>query len=333
VDEVDFTHIVFGLTLRSNLPLPGLSLLEEPPKTVDVEILLGAAPNARSKNPQEFEEVVYTSSYTDESGKPTLQIRAVPGGSLLHLVYYDGMQFWVDRKGRFLWAAWPSAATLEDAASYLLGPVFGILLRLRGVTCLHASAVRFEERGVLFVGPEGAGKSTTAAAFAQQGLAVICDDVAALLGSEEGFRVMPAPPHLCLWPDSVKMLYGTPDALPQLTPGWNKRRLGGEGARFENRPLPLGAIYILGDRRPERVPYVQKIGPQDALVSLVAETYANKILDRELRAREFAVLGQLVSSVPVRRVFLSRDATRLENLCRVIREDYASLGSLTSTRH
>jgi hypothetical protein len=146
---------------------------------------------------------------------------------------------------------------------------------------------------------------------------------------------MPAPPHLCLWPDSVKMLYGTADALPQLTPGWNKRRLalGGEEARFEDRPLPLGAIYILGDRRPEPVPYVQKIGAQDALVSLVAETYANKILDRELRAREFAVLGQLVSSVPIRRVFSSSDSTRLENLCRVIREDYASLGSLTSTGH
>ncbi len=329
VDEVDFTHNVFGLVLRSNLTIPGLSLLETPSEILDVQIHLGESPSTESGRAEESQPVVYTSSDTDEDGKPIWEIRTSLRGSLFHLTYYDGMQFWFDRRGKDLWAVWPPEASLEDACSYLLGPVLGILLRLRGVVCLHASAVAFEGFSVALVGAAGAGKSTTAAAFAKQGCAVLSDDIVALAEQEGTFHVMPAYPHLCLWPDSVKILYGAPDALPQLSAEWDKRRLalGGEGTRFEDRPLPLGAIYILGDRRPEPAPCVEKIGPQDALVSLVAETYANKILDRDLRAREFVVLGRLAMTVPIRRIHPHQDATRLEELCRVIREDFAALKS------
>jgi hypothetical protein len=130
------------------------------------------------------------------------------------------------------------------------------------------------------------------------------------------------------------MLYESPEALPRLIPDWDKRRLdlGAQGTRFERRCLPLGAIYILGERRPDPAPYVETIRPQRALVALVADTYANKILDREMRALEFAVLGRLITTVPVRRVCPHEDASRLENLCQVIRQDLSSLDPATFAR-
>ena len=64
---------------------------------------------------------------------------------------------------------------------------------------------------------------------------------------------------------------------------------------------------------------------QKALLSLVADTFANKVLDRDLRAREFDVLSRLVETVPIRRVFPNRDSSRIGDLCRVIREDFVSL--------
>jgi hypothetical protein len=324
---VAFTHTVFGLTLRSNRPLPVLPLLETPSHIFDIELHLGVSPITGSGKPPESQRIVNKSSYKDEGGKPIWEMRVTAHSSLLHLTYYDGMQFWLDRKGKCLWAVWPSKATIEDATSYLLGPVLGILLRLRGVTCLHASAVALEDRGIVFVGPAGAGKSTTAAAFARQGYAVISDDIVALEEREGLFQVMPAYPHLCLWPDSVQMLYGFPEALPRIIRDWDKRRLalGDQGTRFENRPLPLGAIYVLGDRRAEPAPYVEAMRPQSALLSLVADTYANKILDRDMRAKEFEILGQLVSRFPVRRIYPNHDVSRIDDLCRVIREDYESL--------
>jgi len=66
------------------------------------------------------------------------------------------------------------------------------------------------------------------------------------------------------------MLYGSLEALPRIIPDWEKRRLmlGNQEARFENRSLPLGAIYILGERRPDPAPFVEAIRPRAALLSL-----------------------------------------------------------------
>jgi hypothetical protein len=293
----------------------------------DLRIQLGVSPFSECEIPSAPEELIYVSSYTDDSGSPALQIWRSPDGLYMRLAYYDGTQFWLERAGKEIWAIWPVASTLEDACSYLLGPVFGLLLRLRGVTCLHASAVALEDYGVAFVGAEGAGKSTTAAAFAREGYGVLSDDVVALTEAEQGFLVAPAYPHLCLWPESVAMLFGSADALPHFSKGWEKHRLslGDRETRFESRPLPLGGIYFLGERRDDAAPKVEPVRPQEGLLSLVADTFANRILDREMRGREFEVLGRLVTNVPVRRVFPNSDASRIRELCRVIREDFTSL--------
>jgi hypothetical protein len=321
------THSLFGLTIRSNIPIPGLQHLEECLDAADVEIHLGTSPYYVGETCVAGEKVVYVSSYTDESGNAGLQIWKSPDGLYLHLQYYDGTQFWLERTGKEIWALWPKVSTLEDACSYLLGPVLGIVLRLRGITCLHASAVALEDHCIVFVGAEGAGKSTTAAAFAREGHGVLSDDVVALAESESGYLVAPAYPHLCLWSDSVAMLYGSADALPHFSSGWEKRRLslGSGQARFENRPLALGAIYSIGERRVVAAPSVEALRPQAALLSLVPDTFGNKILDREMRAREFEVLGRLVGSVPIRRIFPHSDPSRIPDLCQVIREDFASL--------
>lgn len=328
------THTVFGLTLRSNLPIPGLAQFKNSLHNALVDIYWGQTPSTGGIVSAGSEELVYTSSYNDESGNPGLQIWKSADDVFLHLFYYDGIQFWLERKGRAVWAVWPETSSLQDASSYLLGPVLGLLLRLRGVTCLHASAVALENRSVVFVGAEGAGKSTTAAAFARQGYGVISDDVVALIENSEGFQVIPAYPHLSLWPESVEMLYGSSDALPRVSPGWDKRRLalGEKGTRFESRSLPLGAIYLLGERRSDPAPYVEDVRPKSALVSLLADTFANKILDRDLRAREFAVLGRLATMVAVRRIYPHHEAERIEDLCRAVRDNYASLELRMSMR-
>lgn len=297
------------------------------PRDPDVEIHLDISPYAGGKILPGQEELAYTSSYLGESGEPALRIWQVAGGDYLRLGYYDGMQFWMDRVGKNVWALWPDTSSLHDAATYLLGPVLGLLLRLRSITCLHASAVSFGDRAAAFVGAEGAGKSTTAAALARRGHRVLSDDVVALAEREGTFYVMPAYPYLCLWPDSVETLYGSSDALPRLTPNWEKRclTLGDRGTLFEERALPLGAIYILVNRRTDSAPCVEEISAPKALLTLVANTYASNMLDREMRAMEFAVLGRLVSSVAIRQLCAHQDAHRLEELCQLVTQDFQAL--------
>jgi len=329
--ELGYDYKFFGLVFRSNLSLPGIPLEREPVERCDLTLHLGVSPNSDEENKTAYQELTYVSPYENDQGQPVLQIWKVACGAYVRITYDDGTQFWLDQHLQNVWATWPGDLPIENVTCYLLGPVLGLLLRLRGVVCLHASAVAVAGRGVAFMGSAGTGKSTTAAAFSKLGYPVLSDDISALEERGGAFFVNASHPQLCLWPESVKMLYGTPEALPRLSPRWDKRRLtlGEQGTSFGRGLLGLAAIYVLGDRQVGAAPLVESMRPQAALLALVSDTYANRILDRELRAREFEVLGRLVSTVPIRRVRASEDAGGLEKLCRVIHEDLTTLG-LTS---
>ena len=322
-----FDYFFFGLHFRSTILLPGVRPTTTPAEDCDVQLNLGVLPHPEMKSMNGNEELTYMSSDVEPTGEPSLRILKVDGGAFVRVAYGDGTQFWLDRTRKNIWATWPDQLSLENTTSYLLGPVLGLLLRLRGVTCLHASAVSFGDRCAAFVGKAGAGKSTTAAALARRGCGAMSDDVVTLERQGGEFYVQPGYPFFCLWPDSVQSLFGSAEALPRLQKDWDKRCLphGEKGTTYEDRPLPLGAIYVLGDRCPDPAPYVETLQPQSALLALVADTYANKILDRELRAKEFDVLCQVITTVAVRRIHPNIDAARIEDLCKVIRTDFESL--------
>jgi hypothetical protein len=329
----DFVYPIFGLELHSNLALPEISSIriapDRLPSTVRpqvedaVAIHLKVAPyDTRGGEPLQ-ESIIYTSEHRDTTGEPSLQIWRVNDGQFLRLEYFDGTQFWFDRAGNQVWATWPENLSLEDAATYLLGPVLGLLLRVRGSTCLHGSAVSIGDAVVAFVGPEGAGKSTTAAALAQQGCAIVSDDVVALAEADDEFRVHPAYPYLCLWPESVEALFGSTEALPRFSGAYEKRCLSLEKRKlgFESRQLPLRAIYVFGERRSQRAPAITEMSAQNGFLALVANTFATNALDPGLRANEFSTLGRLISRISVREVVAHADPKQLPNLCRLIRED------------
>lgn len=317
-------YSVFGLQLHASESIPGLDQATSSVKKIDVEVRLGTSPEVSDANAASSDTLVFASSMLTESGESALRVWSTAEATLLRLEYFDGMKFWLDREGKTVWAIWPDSSSREDAATYLLGPVLGLVLRLRGVTCLHASAVALGKCAVAFVGAEGAGKSTTAAALARRGHAVISDDIVALEERDGTFFIRPAYPYLCLWPDSVSILYGPEKALPAFSPNWDKRQLSlaQHGLRFETQRLPLGAIYLLGERSAEdAAPFLELLTPQEALLSLVAESYATSLLDKEMRSREFELLGRVLTRVAIVRLRPHQDPARVERLCDVIERD------------
>jgi hypothetical protein len=291
-----------------------------------IDLHLGIPPASIKESPG-TEEIWYKSPFLDSDGKPILLIWKVFGGAFLRLAFCDGTQFWIDRAGTNIWAVWPEQSSLEDTATYLLGPVLGILLRLKGEVCLHASAVALGDRVAVFAGNAGAGKSTTAAAFARQGYPIVSDDVVRLEERGNSFFVEPAYPHLSLWPESVEFLFGSADALPRFSSNWEKRNLtlGELGTQFEWRKLPVGAIYILGGRCADPGPHLAELTSQSAFMALVANSYSTNILDREMRVKEFDFFARLVSSTPVRQLDIQHNPSRLPDLCRLIQEDFGCL--------
>lgn len=314
--------VAYGLVIETDRVLPGGSGLSET-VPADVYVRLEQMPIWREEALRQAQSR-YVASDQNDVGEPVLQAWGLAGGEYLRLLYADGTEFIFDRRATEIWVTWPQEQTLEDMATYLLGPVLGIVLRLRGVTCLHASAVVVDGRAVALVGASGAGKSTTAAAFAKAGYKVLADDIVALDERSGAFWVRPAYPRIRLWDSSVEALYGSTEALPLLTPTWDKRYLDllNGSQQFQSEPLPLAAVYLLDERSAEsNAPFVETLPDNQKVMTLVANTYANYLLDKSMRAAEFALLGRLCQQIPFRKITPHADAKFLPELCRVIVED------------
>ena len=244
------------------------------------------------------------------------------------LSYSDGTRFVVDGTAEHVWGTYQPPLTADDMATYFLGPVMGFVLRRRNIACLHASAVEIRGRAVCFCGDAGCGKSTTAAALALRGHPVLAEDIVALEESGGEFRAVPGHPRVCLWPESVSMLFGHADALPQITPAWEKHYLELDGARAKFSPakLPLGVVYLIAPRSSEEnTPRVEKLSSREALLGLVQNTYMNWVLGREQRANEFDTLSRLVQQIPVRRIVPHAKPEKIVSLCELILQDAASV--------
>ena len=127
----------------------------------------------------------------------------------------------------------------------LLGTVMAMLLQIRGVLGLHASAVVIIEKAVAFMGDKGAGKSTTAGLMVSHGYPLLADDLLAIstiptLACHPGFAQMK------LTDASARTLsLKDVEVLDKIEfPGLDKRQHN-LTAHFHNRPTELGAIYVL----------------------------------------------------------------------------------------
>jgi hypothetical protein len=303
-------YLLYGCHVAANRPLPGL-----PPVAV-----------GRADTTVTFETGLHGHNLSGSlvhSGD-CIVVRRVDAG--YYFTYGDGTEFLVSPEGSRIIATIPQSSSFEDTCTYLVGPVMGFVLRLRGVVCLHASTVLIGGRAVAFCGPPGAGKSTTAAAFAKRGYAVLAEDVAALDDRGSAFFVQPGYPRVNLWPKSATALCGAEDALPAITPTWGKGYLALTGvAQFHSTPAPLAAVYMIGSRGPGASPEISELTGVPAFMALTANTYTPYLLDAGMRAREFDVLRRLVPHLPVRLVHPPQDIANIGSLCDGLLQDYSSL--------
>lgn len=173
----------------------------------------------------------------------------------------------------------------------LLGPIFSILLRQRGLLVLHASAVKIGDRAVAFMGGSGWGKSTLVTAFHARGYDVLTDDVLPLQLGDSQPLVSPSYPHFKLCPDAADSL------RTELSPIF-------EGAHklaytftqgFQQTPLPLHRIYVLGkgDRHE-----ITPLSPAIAFLNLVQHTRAMiSLQEPHFLASHFQLCTDLISQV------------------------------------
>lgn len=303
-----FCYSAFGLHLRSNLPLPGLTASADPRGAPAVDLRLGCLPSgleAAGRRP------VFTTEGLDlfEVRRHTL------------FVYADGVRCAVAGDGSAVWADWPAALGVDDAALYLLGPVMAFVLRLQGRMSLHAGVFRWRGAAWAVAGGPEAGKSTLTAALAKRGVPVLSDDVAPLVMKNGRFRVSPSQPRVRLWADSADHLFAGGVALPLLTPNWDKRFLDlRDTGLFEDEELPLAGVLILAERAERDAPRVERLAGREGLVAVLAHFHSVWMLPSKPQREIFEVGSRLAERVPLLRLVPPDDPTRLDELCTFVLE-------------
>jgi hypothetical protein len=302
-------HRAAGLSVRAARVIPGLPVCQSDQRPSDVCIHLGApAPWSEFAT-----DVVHTAKQTSDTGEPLVRVGRNDFG--FHFEYADRTQMWIDATAQNVWCTWAPNATLEDTATYLTGPVLGLVLRLRGALALHASAVQVGDAAVMLVGGHGAGKSTAAAALARRGCPVITDDVLHLRRDGSHWLAEPFGALLRLWPDGGALALGADVVLPRLTPSWDKRQLAldSRGVRGAERAVPLGGIVFLEPREESAdVPRLDPIIPSDTLLRLAVHSSSSHLIDDAMRAREFQAIGDITRRYPAVRATASASASHFD---------------------
>jgi hypothetical protein len=321
---VTYPYRAYGLTLGCDTPVSALRQEHTDFERYDIMVSLGPETDWVREARRLTSRLEHPRSGDVEPDNSPFALTSFGAGEFFELAYGDEALFFVDGAATRVWGTCLPPLTHEDVATYLLGPVMGFVLRRRSVMALHASAVRIGGQAVALCGESQAGKSTTAAALALRGIPVLCEDITPLIEEHGRFQVEPGYPRVCLWPDAVEKLFGGQNALPRLTPSWEKYflPLDGGNAKFEQQRRNVSVVYVFAPRVDEAdAPRLETMSAREALLHLVQNTYMNWLLDRNQRAAEFDLLGKLVGQVPVRRIVPHLDPGRIGALCDLIVAD------------
>ena len=242
-----FSYTAYGLGIHSCLPLPELVVETRP---ADVNFRFG---KVNATNLHAIDEV--------------RSFKASPGEAYYVL---EGVGKFLVREGREVIVDLSPDADERAVRLCLLGPIAALVLHQRGRLTLHASTVAVGGYAIAFLGAQGCGKSTLAAAIHLQGHEMVADDVTAIETDSACPMVVPAFPQLKLWPNSLVALGNVPEALPAVHPDFTKRAFR-VNSRFSHSPVPLKHIYVLA---PGPQVEIETISAHEALLELIGHSYA-----------------------------------------------------------
>jgi hypothetical protein len=207
----------------------------------------------------------------------------------------------------------------------LLGPVLALILHQRGLLIIHASVVARGDSAIAFLGKNGWGKSTIAAALHARGYDLVTDDVAAILFDQAGPRVLPGFPQVKLWPQAATLLGEIPEHLPLLHPNFDKRGWRAERG-FSHAPRRLERVYALAAGP---APAIEPLDPREACFELLGHWYGHRfgggLVQNASAALHLRQCAALAEQVPMHRLVRSGGSPTLLHLAEMVDEHLCAM--------
>jgi hypothetical protein len=305
-------YALYGLTLRSNRPLPGLAPAREGHPVITLDF---AGP---------LQERPATAPFFT-NGFETLWHLAERRWLLQYEHAALGYKWTAAYENDHVELRWSDEAIVEDIPPVLHGPAIAAALHLRQVPLLHACVLAIDDFAIALIGAPGAGKSTTAAAFVAAGHALVSDDLAALQIGADEVRVESGYPRLRLFPDTAKAVGWDGDSLPRAFRSdvmGDKRFVELEPAAFRYESLPLRAIYVLQPRSAsQRETAITRIGTHGAVPLLMQNIYSLRFLNRTALGQSLAWCARVAAMTAIRSVRACDDLSTLSSLVSWVSSD------------
>lgn len=282
---------ICGLPVVSELSLPGAIATSPPPVPAEISIRHGLVPMALS-----------SPSATGATWEMT---------SEAFLLRIPRVARFLISFGRNIAVELEPGAKERDAAAFLLGTVFGVLLHQRGALVLHGAAVAKDGRAIAICGVSGAGKSTLAAALCGAGFTFAADDLCVIgLDSSRHPVVLPDGRQLKLWTESIDGLDLAARRGEAIRDSLEKYFISPEETTSE--PPRLSAIYILRDARPSHREGIERLALPDAMRTLEREVYRPNLRAKMGKITDdFAQAAQVYNHVKVYLLVRARGFERI----------------------
>lgn len=209
-----------------------------------------------------------------------------------------GGEFFISQPGEVIGKLNADEELSQLDREIILGPVIVLALALRNVWSLHASAVMYNGKTILFLGESGRGKSTLASYLSQHnGWRLVADDILPAKMDGGTINILPHFPQLKL-PLHTQPGVGLPEELP------------------------LNQICVLEQAEPGDLPALHKGATAYGVQSLLSHIAGTRMFNVALLAKHLEFSTQAAAKISVHRLIHPhrRDTLPLvrqflENLC------------------
>ncbi|KJE35837.1 hypothetical protein UF64_06910 [Thalassospira sp. HJ] len=188
-------YIVFDLVIKSDIYLPELTLYDggrEPDVEISISRLYDMPDDAKRVKKYIWHH-----------------------GDVVHISWPRLGEFQVI-DGRHVLMDLKSGVEMSRVRTMLLGTVISVVLYLKQMLVVHASATLVGDKVAFFVGPSGVGKSTMVAYLQTLGFETICDDLCVFRVTENGRVILKEGiPRVKLWTDSLEFVGTSREGLLQ----------------------------------------------------------------------------------------------------------------------
>jgi hypothetical protein len=196
----------------------------------------------------------------------------------------------IDPVERTLWTYGIDDSVVRE--EIVCGVPMAVCVVHRGDIALHGAAVEIEGKAVVLAGPGTYGKSTLAAALANEGHRLLAEDLVCVRPGSVP-QVLPGPAAIRLRNDVVGRV-SVATAESAVSGAHRTRLVFAEEERGDSSPVPLGAILFL--RNDDSAPTSKLLAPSTAMPDLWALSLR---LTPEDDARCFRALVDSVGTVPI----------------------------------